>query len=227
MNGLNLEKLTIGYRSGRAKMKIVAADLSTKLESGRLTCLLGRNGSGKSTLLRTLADLQEPLGGQIFPKTQGKCAVVLTERLDLRNFSAAEVVGLGRTPHTNFWGTLRREDRAIVAEAMKLVGIDPLANADFATLSDGERQKVLIAKALAQQTPLIVLDEPTAFLDFPSKREIFNLLRHLAHEQGKTILLSTHDIALAAEFADEIWFLDGGKLRTGSVGELPPETLFQ
>ena len=226
MNGLFFEKLDIGYRTGRSGKKTVAGGLSATLESGQMTCLLGRNGTGKSTLLRTLAGLQEPVGGKIVPDLRGRCAVVLTERIDLRNLSVEEVVGLGRTPHTNFWGTLCDEDRAVVGDAMRQVGIEALATTDFAMLSDGERQKTLIAKALAQQTPIVILDEPTIFLDFPSKREIFLLLQRLAHEQGKTILLSTHDVALAAEFADVVWFLDKGVLRTGSVRELPPQNLF-
>ena len=211
-DGLWLESLTIGYRRGR-KTTMVAAKLSATLENGRLTCLLGRNGTGKSTLLRTLADLQKPLDGQISPEFHENCAIVLTEQPDLQNFTVEEVVGLGRTPHTNFWGTLREEDRAFVRHAMQQVDIAHFATADIASLSDGERQKVMIAKALAQQTEVILLDEPTAFLDFVSRREVFLLLHRLAHEQGKAILLSTHEIALADTFADTIWLLDEGQLK--------------
>lgn len=207
-----IESLTIGYRRGR-KTTMVAEKISATLENGRLTCLLGRNGTGKSTLLRTLAGLQKPLDGQISPEFHENCAIVLTEQPDLQNFTVEEVVGLGRTPHTNFWGTLREEDRAIVRHAMQQVGIAHFATADIASLSDGERQKVMIAKALAQQTEVILLDEPTAFLDFVSRREVFLLLQRLAHEQGKAILLSTHEIALADTFADTIWLLDEGQLK--------------
>ncbi|MBR6495446.1 MAG: ABC transporter ATP-binding protein [Prevotella sp.] len=230
MKQLFFENLTIGYKIGRGKTKVVAEGLSATLESGKLTCLLGRNGTGKSTLLRTLAGLQPPLNGQptvadrrekqfstvnyqlSIVNYQLSVALVLTERPDLRNFTASEVVGLGRTPHTNFWGTLRENDRRIVAESLQLVGIESLANRPFETLSDGEQQKVVIAKALAQQTPIIILDEPTAFLDYPSKREVFELLKKLAHEHDKAILLTTHDIALAKEFADRTWLLADGKL---------------
>lgn len=211
-DGLWLESLTIGYRRGR-KTTMVAEKLSATLEKGRLTSLLGRNGTGKSTLLRTLAGLQKPLDGQISPEFHENCAIVLTEQPDLQNFTVEEVVGLGRTPHTNFWGTLREEDCAIVRHAMQQVGIAHFATADIASLSDGERQKVMIAKALAQQTGVILLDEPTAFLDFVSRREVFLLLQRLAHEQGKAILLSTHEIALADTFADTIWLLDEGQLK--------------
>lgn len=221
MNQLSFENLTIGYKIGRGKEKVVASGLSATLERGKLTCLLGRNGTGKSTLLRTLAGLQPPLNppsSALLGGTRGaSVALVLTERPDLRNLTAEEVVGLGRTPHTNFWGTLRADDRRIVAEALQLVGIEPLANRPFETLSDGEQQKVMIAKALAQQTPMIFLDEPTAFLDFISRRELFMLLKRLAHEQGKAILLSTHDLALAEEFSDTIWLLSDGKLLTDSA----------
>ena len=209
---LRFDNLTIGYRSGRREI-VVAEGLSATLENGKLTCLLGRNGTGKSTLLRTLAGLQKPLNCQLsIVNYQLSVALVLTERPDLRNLSASEVVGLGRTPHTNFWGTLHEEDRRIVAESLQLVGIENLADRPFETLSDGEQQKVMIAKALAQHTPIIILDEPTAFLDYPSKREVFELLKKLAHEHGKAVLLTTHDIALAKEFADQTWLLADGKL---------------
>ena len=217
---LHFNNLTIGYRKGRREV-VVASGLSATLERGKLTCLLGRNGTGKSTLLRTLAGLQPPLNPQLSTvncqlstlNCQPSVALVLTQRPDLRNFTVEEVVGLGRTPHTNFWGTLRADDRRIVAESLQLVGIEALANRPFETLSDGEQQKVMIAKALAQQTPMIFLDEPTAFLDFISRRELFTLLKRLAHDHGKAILLTTHDLALAEEFADTTWLLEDGKLQ--------------
>ena len=208
---LHFDNLTIGYRKGRREV-VVASGLSATLERGKLTCLLGRNGTGKSTLLRTLAGLQPPLKPQLSTvNSQPSVALVLTQRPDLRNLTAEEVVGLGRTPHTNFWGTLRADDRRVVAESLQLVGIETLANRPFETLSDGEQQKVMIAKALAQQTPMIFLDEPTAFLDFISRRELFTLLKRLAHDHGKAILLTTHDLALAEEFADTTWLLDDGE----------------
>ena len=214
---LHFDNLTIGYRTRRREV-VVASGLSATLERGKLTCLLGRNGTGKSTLLRTLAGLQKPLNCQLsIVNYQLSVALVLTQRPDLRNFTAEEVVGLGRTPYTNFWGTLHEEDRRIVAEALQLVGIEALANRPFETLSDGEQQKVMIAKALAQQTATLMLDEPTAFLDYPSKREVFQLLQRLAHEHGKAILLTTHDVALAEAFSDTVWLLANGQLLTGSA----------
>ena len=221
---LHFDDLTIGYRKGRREV-VVASGLSATLERGKLTCLLGRNGTGQSTLLRTLAGLQPPLNPQLSTlnsqlstlNPQPSVALVLTQRPDLRNLTAEEVVGLGRTPHTNFWGTLRADDHRIVAESLHLVGIETLANRPFETLSDGEQQKVMIAKALAQHTPMIFLDGPTAFLDFISRRELFTLLKRLAHDHGKVILLTTHDLALAEEFADTTWLLEDGKLQVSDT----------
>ena len=211
--------------------------------SGRLTGLLGANGVGKSTLLRTLSGFQTTLSGEIRIARQGKEAdgtvqfdeirrltkkelalrisVVLTGKPDVQNITAAELVGLGRSPYTGFWGNLTAEDRRIVNEAMQLVGISMLADRMIQTLSDGERQKVMIAKALAQQTPIILLDEPTAFLDFPSKVDVMQLLRKLAREKDKTILLSTHDLELALQIADTLWVLNRERgLAVGTPAEL-------
>ena len=220
MDGFRFDNLTIGYHLGRKGEKVVARGLSATLAGGQLTCLLGRNGSGKSTLLRTLAE-----------RWKGEVAVVLTDRVDVKNMTVEEVVGLGRTPYTNFWGMLSAEDKAVVAQSMQQVGIGALARRDFSTLSDGERQKVMIAKALAQQTPLVLLDEPTAFLDYPSKREVMVLLSQLAHEQGKAVLLSTHDVELAEQYADQIWFfhqesMGDIRLLTGTAHELNIKKLF-
>ncbi len=210
MTEMHFENLTIGYQLGHKNERVVARGLTATLKGGQLTCLLGRNGTGKSTLLRTLAE-----------RWRGAVAVVLTDPLDVRNLTAEEVVALGRTPYTNFWGTLRQDDKAAVAEAMRLVGITALARHDIATLSDGERQKVMIAKALAQETPIIFLDEPTAFLDYPSKVEILNLLHRLSSEEGKTIFLSTHDLELALRVADRVWLMTKqGGVKTGSPEKL-------
>lgn len=213
-----LRSLAIGYRKGK-HVHTVASDLNATLCGGTLVCLVGRNGVGKSTLLRTLAFFQEPLAGEIIldghplrsytSQTLAETvSVVLTERGDLDNLTVGDVVGLGRTPYTDFLGTLRDEDHRQVAAAIETVGLTPLATRSMACLSDGERQKVMIAKALAQQTPVIILDEPTAFLDYPSKAAIFNLLRRLAHEHDKLILLSTHDLDVAYRIADDIWLMD-------------------
>lgn len=215
---IELRNLSIGYLS-KNNRKIVASDINADILSGELTCLLGANGTGKSTLLRTLSAFQPKLEGQI--NIQGKeieaysekqlstlISVVLTEKCDIKNMSARELIGLGRSPYTGFWGTLSDTDKAIVDKAISMVKIEDLASRMVHTLSDGERQKVMIAKALAQETPIIFLDEPTSFLDFPSKVEIMQLLHRLSRQTNKTIFLSTHDLELALHIADKIWLID-------------------
>lgn len=218
---IHIDNLAIGY-SVKGKEKIVANHISAVIKSGELTCLLGANGVGKSTLLRTLSSFQPKMGGAIY--IAGKeikkyndrqlskvVSVVLTEKCDLYNMTVAELVGLGRTPYTGFWGGLSVGDEKVVRQAMEQVGIAHLSQRMAHTLSDGERQKAMIAKALAQETPVIFLDEPTAFLDFPSKVEMLLLLHHLSREMHKTIFLSTHDLELALQIADKIWLMDAVK----------------
>ena len=212
------KELTIGYKAKRTGFREVAADINAELCGGRLTSLIGSNGIGKSTLLRTLSAFQPPLAGDVL--VQGKSlrrytnkelsrliGVVLTERPALQNMSVRELVGLGRSPYTGFWGKLTAADEDIVTEAINDVGIENLQHRMIQTLSDGERQKVMIAKALAQQTPVIFLDEPTAFLDYPSKVEVMQLLHRLTRQSGKTIFLSTHDIELALQLSDILWLM--------------------
>lgn len=217
---IELKELTIGYAQ-KNNTKVVASDINATLHSGRLTCLIGANGIGKSTLLRTLSAFQPPLSGEIFIDNESPIplstltdkqlsrliGVVLTEKPDVQNMTVFELVGLGRSPYTGFWGRLNEDDKEVVKESLRLVGIESLQDRLIQTLSDGERQKTMIAKALAQQTPVIYLDEPTAFLDYPSKVEMLTLLRHLARETGKTIFLSTHDMELALQIADELWLM--------------------
>ena len=153
--------------------------------------------------------------------------VVLTEKPDVRNMSVRELVALGRSPYTGFWGTCSKEDFRIVDEAIEMVGVGALIRRPVHTLSDGERQKVMIAKALAQQTPVIFLDEPTAFLDYPSKVEVLQLLRRISREAEKTIFLSTHDVELALQLADTIWLMRKLEVRgeKQEVGEMSPVTI--
>lgn len=218
---IKIQDLSIGYVS-KNDVKVVAQHITATIYSGELTCLLGANGVGKSTLLRTLSAFQPKLEGEIF--IEGKeideftdkqlshvISVVLTEKPDIRNMTVEELVGLGRSPYTGFWGTLTKDDKAIVNRAIHLVGIDALQGRMIQTLSDGERQKVMIAKALAQETPVIYLDEPTAFLDYPSKVEMMQLLFKLSRETDKTIFLSTHDLELALQIADKLWLMDKQK----------------
>ena len=233
MNTVVLQNLTIGYAT-KGNQKVVAEGLNAAINSGELTCLLGCNGVGKSTLLRTLSAFQPALGGDIMlfsPLTSSlspltsytdkqlsrMIGIVLTEKPDVRNMTTEDLVAMGRSPYTGFWGTLTADDSEIVAEAIRMVGIEGLKDRMVHTLSDGERQKVMIAKALAQQTPIIYLDEPTAFLDYPSKVEMMQLLRRLAHEQQKTIFLSTHDVELALQLADCLWLMETDSLTGQSV----------
>ena len=196
--------MTIGYGE-----KIVQSHLTLSLERGEMVCMLGRNGCGKSTLLRTLAGLQPAISGGY---KIDDVAVVLTDKLRLDNTSIREVVAMGRYPYTSFLGALTIEDHRIIDAAMKEVGIND-ADGAFNALSDGEKQRVLIAKALAQQTPVILLDEPTAHLDLPNRILVLQLLRRLAHEQGKTIMISTHELELALRLSDRILLLsDQGAL---------------
>lgn len=228
---IRLQDLSVGYRTKRGT-KVVATGIDAEIRCGELTCLLGANGVGKSTLLRTLSAFQPKLGGAIYIKgkelgeyTDRELArmigVVLTERPDVHNLSVDDLIGLGRSPYTGFWGGLDEVDREKVRQAAVWVGIEDLLGRMVDTLSDGERQKVMIAKALAQETPVILLDEPTAFLDFPSKVEIMLLLRHLCRQTGKAIFLSTHDLDLALQLADKVWLM--GKGETLAVGT--PEDL--
>jgi iron complex transport system ATP-binding protein len=228
---IHIRNLSIGYKR-KNNESVVAENLSASLFSETLTCLIGANGVGKSTLMRTMSAFQPPLAGEIRIENKNIAAysgnelskiisVVLTERIDVNNLSVFELAGLGRSPYTDFWGTLQPEDETIVQDALQQVGVSHLSNRPVETLSDGERQKVMIAKALTQQTPVIFLDEPTAFLDFPSKIEILQTLHRLSRTARKTILLSSHDLELVIQVADTLWLMNKAKgLTVGSPSEL-------
>lgn len=209
--------VSIGYRQKKHEVS-VHTQLNFQLYKGELTCLLGANGAGKSTLLRTLSAVQPCLEGNILllgkplaayseKERSRTIGVVLTERTQVGGLTVKELVALGRQPHTGFFGRLNDTDKAIIDHAIESVGITRLAHSYMAELSDGERQKAFIAKALVQECPLILLDEPTAFLDVVSRIEIMTLLRKLAREEQKAILLSTHDIDQALLLADRLWLL--------------------
>ena len=223
---IELQKLTVGYGE-----KPVLSDINQTLESGRLVCLLGSNGVGKSTLLRTLAGFLQPLSGKVLldgknltslslSQRSKAVSIVLTERVEVPYMKVADLVGMGRSPYTGFFGTLTKEDKVIVSEAIEMVGITSLAERTIDTLSDGERQKALLAKSLAQQTPIILLDEPTAFLDFHAKISTLRLMQKLAHETDKTILMSTHDVEMALRLSDLLWIVQDGKIQTGTTSSL-------
>ena len=219
---MKLHNISIGYPH-----KVIGSNLSAQLQHSSLTALVGVNGAGKSTLLRTLTGMQQALGGEILlngkplesysrGERARKIAVVLTQRVEASQLYAEEVVELGRLPYTGLTGNLSDADREHASHAIALAGIEHLRQRRISSLSDGERQRVMLAKALAQETPFILMDEPTAFLDYPSRTETFMLLRRLARETRKSILLSTHDLDLALKCCDQIWLLDKGTLTTGT-----------
>ena len=218
---IEIRDLSTGY-STKKEEKIIGAHLNGALHEGDFVCLLGPNGAGKSTLLKTLAGIQPAIHGDVIiqnillanykPKELSKVvSVVLTDNTKLSGMTVYDVVAMGRSPYTGFWGQLKDSDHAIIEKCMQWVGVSELKDRQMGNLSDGERQKVMIAKSIAQETPVILLDEPTAFLDYPSKVSVMLMLHRLAKSKNKTILLSTHDIENALQISDEIWLLDEEK----------------
>jgi len=229
---LELKDLKIGYRMGRSAEKVIRSGLSATLPKGELTCLLGLNGAGKSTLLRTLCGFQDPLGGSVLlcgrnlaeydrKSLSMQIAVVMTDPSSGQGLTVEEVVSLGRYPYTGYFGHLSAYDLEIVGNSLGMVGMTDFASRAVSGLSDGEHQKVMIAKALAQECPIILMDEPTAFLDISSRTEMMLLLSRLAHDSLKSILISTHDVDLACRYADRWWLLgEDGPVHTGTPEEL-------
>lgn len=220
---IELHDVTLGYGS-----RVLMADANVGFGWGELTALIGRNGTGKSTLLRTIAALAKPQRGTItingrrvesltMKEVASQIAFVSTDDVRVQNLHVWDVVSLGRAPYTNWVGRLTAEDKAKVEQSLALVGMADFAAASMESLSDGERQRVMIARALAQDTPIILLDEPTAFLDLPNKYEICLLLRRLAHSEGKCILFSTHDLSIAIELCDTVAMIEGGKFHYGTA----------
>ena len=236
---LQTSGLCIGYVPKRRPRIAVAADIGVELLKGELVCLLGPNGAGKSTLMRTLAGLQKPLAGEVFLEgrdlhglTESERArllgLVLTEQVDVGNLSAYALVALGRYPYTGWDGSLSPVDEEVVRWAIDAVGARDLAARSVGELSDGERQKVMIARALAQEPAVLLLDEPTAFLDLPRRVEIVQLLRRLVGASDRAVLLSTHDLDLALRCADRLWLLPpDGPLQTGAPEDLVLSGAFQ
>lgn len=234
LNGcvLQAENLSIGYRQSKGKRLVVAEGLELQLNKGELVCLVGPNGVGKSTLLRSLAGLQPVLSGEVNllgrsikkvpPRELAQAiSVVLTEQVNVGAMRAFDVVGLGRYPYTNWLGSLSQQDIQAICDALKAVNAEDLTNRFYNELSDGERQKILIARALAQEPLILLLDEPTAFLDLPRRVGLMQMLRDLAHELGKTILVSTHDLDLALHSADMIWLMSkNGQIKDGAPEDL-------
>ena len=228
---ISTNNLTIGYDT-----KVVQQNLSFSLLKSEMVCMLGQNGCGKSTLLRTLAGLQPALAGSFeiqnsqFLIQHSSIALVLTERLSLDNTTVHDVVAMGRYPYTSFLGGLSVEDEQVIEQALEDVGFPNskflIQNSKFSSHSDGEKQRVLIAKAIAQQTPIILLDEPTAHLDLPNRIKVLQLLRRLAHEQQKTILISTHELELAIQLSDRILLMSEKGARLDTAKNLREQDAF-
>ena len=230
---IDIQNLAVGY-----PYLTVAAQIVFTLPEGSLCAIVGVNGIGKSTLLRTLAGLQPQLQGEIridgkalatYTPTElaRKLAVVLTQPIATKNLTVKELIALGRQPHTNWWGTLVEGDVAKISESIQLFSLDEIANKKCFELSDGQLQRVLIARAMAQDTPVILLDEPTTHLDLSHKVEIFKRLQQLAHEHKKTILFTTHEIELAIQLCDNMLLLDGENNPFGAPCELIEEGHFE
>lgn len=226
---LQIKDLQIGF-SRKGQKKVIQDHLDLNINGGEFICLIGPNGVGKSTLLKTLGKIIPSLSGDILlhDKDYSKISteefsrnigLVLTDHLDDSNLTAADVIAMGRYPYTGFWGKLQDQDWEIVKESAQKVGMESLLQRSFIELSDGEKQKVMIAKALAQQTPLMLLDEPTAFLDFPTKTSLLIMLRKLARTHKIAIILSTHDIELAIKTADQIWLFPEHNKWIGGIPE--------
>lgn len=230
---LELENLSVGFK------KTILENITAHIQTGSLTVLMGVNGAGKSCLLKTIGHLIPSKHGHIklikkelrdyssFEFAQ-IVSLVLTEKIQVDFLRVDELVGLGRSPYTNWLGTLGVEDKKIVLNVMKQVGIEHLAKRFFSELSDGQKQKVLIARALAQQPKLLILDEPTTYLDIPSKIELIKLLKKTAIENNIAVLLSTHDLDLIESSADQIWLVGSdGSFTQGSPESLRSTGLFK
>lgn len=205
---LSTRNLNLGYQRGKSQNQLFE-NLNLDLVSGELVCFMGPNGIGKSTLLRTLAGLQKPLSGIV--SSEKKIAIVLTDRVHAYNMTVRDLVTFGRYPYLNWSVKLKDEDNSIIDRAISQVHLGYLAERNIEELSDGQLQMTMIARALAQETEIMLLDEPTAHLDLNNRVEIMNLLRQLARTTNKAILIATHELDLALQTADKIWLATSNK----------------
>ncbi len=232
VSGLFLERVTVGYRRrGTRPARTVLTDLTLTAPPATVTVLLGPNGAGKSTLLRSVAGLQPVQGGSVRlngvdlvatrPRDRARAvAVVLTDRFDPGLLRGEDVVALGRYPHLAMTGTLRESDRVAIDDALAAVHAEPLASRPLAELSDGERQRIMIARALAQDPGLLVLDEPSAFLDAPARLELLAVLDRIATARRIPVVVSTHDVETALRGATHGWVIDGSRVVAGALAAL-------
>ncbi|NOQ27196.1 MAG: ATP-binding cassette domain-containing protein [Bacteroidales bacterium] len=230
-NILKIENLEIGYPSKKDVNNILFKNINLSGNTGELIALVGKNGIGKSTLLRNIAGLQESIKGDIlffdkhkesYSRTEFARMVsfVSTEIVNINNLSVFDLVSLGRFPHTNWFGKLRSDDIIKSKRALEMVSMDSFARKNVNEISDGERQRVMVARTLAQDTQIIALDEPTAFLDLPNKYEIVHLLNKLSKQENKTIIFSTHDLNIAIQEADKIWLMLEDEIIEGAPEDL-------
>lgn len=229
---LELQSLEIGYPISKVRRQALVPAVNLEVRQGDFIALSGANGTGKSTLLKTIAGIIPALGGKILLQNKPLqsysaaekallVSIVLTEYPEDQFLHAEDVVAMGRYPHLGFWGIMRANDRRIVAQSMEACGISHLKGRRLVSLSDGERQKTMIAKALAQDSPLIILDEPSAFLDYPGKIELMQLLKQLVKTSNKAIVFSSHDLDLVLRSVDQLWLMAKGRpLVAGKPEEL-------
>lgn len=227
---LSFDSLRIGYGSGKHETMLLTP-LSASAVEGELIAVIGRNGIGKSTLLRTITGLQKPLGGEIFFEDRNimgysrmelalKVSYISTEVVKVSNMSVYDLVGLGRFPHTNWIGKIEEKDNDAIIDALEKTSMFSFRNRFISELSDGERQKAMIARIVAQDTGIMIMDEPTAFLDVAGRYEIFHLMNLLSANSGKTIIFSTHDLQMALGYADKIWLIGNNGLVEGAPEDL-------
>jgi len=234
---LKTKDLTIGYQTGKSKIKPIQQNLNLELKPQSFTALLGMNGIGKSTLIRTLTGQQNALNGRIELNDQNitsytttalakEISIVLTTALPLTNLTVLELLKISRTPYINWASTLTKQDDYWIEKAIHLTAIETLTNQPLTNLSDGQLQRVLVARALAQNTPIILLDEPASHLDLHHKVKLYQLLQRLTTEENKTILFSSHDIELALQFADEAIVLQENTYKQNTIEALVSDGIF-